>query len=157
MFIRPYLRSDATELASLFFHTIRTVNSKDYSPEQLRAWAPDLTTWDMEKWRNSFSNKHVFLVEDDGVIAGFGELEANGHIDRFYIHKDFVGKGVGKFIYTALEEKARLLKLERLFVEASITAKPFFEKIGFNLIIEQTVERNQVMFTNYVMDKSLKP
>ena len=155
MFIRPFLRSDATELASLFFNTIRTVNIKDYTPVQVRAWAPDLSTWDMEKWRNSFSNKHVYLVEDGGVIAGFGELEANGHIDRFYIHKNFVGKGVGKFIYAALEEKARLLKLERLFVEASITAKPFFEKMGFRLVKEQQVERNQVLLTNFVMEKIL--
>lgn len=153
MFIRPFQRSDATELASLFFNTIRTVNAKDYNLEQLKAWAPDLNTIDMERWRNSFSGKHVFLVEDAGVIAGFGELEPNGHIDRFYIHKDFVGKSVGKFIYGALEEKARLLKLERLFVEASITAKPFFEKMGFNLITEQTVERNQVKFTNFQMEK----
>lgn len=155
MYIRPFQRSDATELASLFFHTVRTINRKDYTFEQLNAWAPELQTVDMEKWRNSFSGKHVFLADVNGKIAGFGELENNGHIDRFYISKDHVGQGVGRFIYASLEEKARLMKLERLFVEASITAKPFFEKMGFALVKEQSVERKNVMLTNFVMEKKL--
>lgn len=155
MFIRPFQRSDATELASLFFNTIRTVNAKDYNPEQLRAWAPNLESWDMDRWRDSFSGKHVFLAEVNGRLAGFGELEPNGHIDRFYISKDHVGQGVGRFIYAALEEKARLLKLKQLFVEASITAKPFFERMGYVVQKEQVVRRNEVDFINFVMTKNL--
>lgn len=39
MFIREYRPSDCRELAELFYHTVHTVNAKDYSPEQLDAWA----------------------------------------------------------------------------------------------------------------------
>lgn len=154
MKLRTYKKTDAKFLAELFYSTIHSVNAADYSKEERNAWAPPLSTWDMEKWEKSFEEKHVFMVEE-GKIAGFGELENNGHIDRFYIHKDFIGLGVGSFIYDLIEAKAVELKLERLFVEASITAKPFFEKMGFIVVKEQRVLRNEVYLTNFVMEKEL--
>ena len=153
MNIRLYQKSDSLPLAKLFFNTIRTVNRRDYSDEQVKAWAPDLSTWDMQAWEKKFENKWVFVAQDGESIAGFGELEPNGHIDRFYIAEFAVGKGVGKLIYQALEKMAKDQKIERLFVEASITAKPFFEKMGFMLVKEQTVGRNEVYFTNFVLEK----
>lgn len=155
MKIRTFKTGDARPLANLFYSTIHHVNKPDYNLEQLNAWAPPLETWDMKKWESSFSNKTVFIVDDNGKYAGFGELEENGHIDRFYINKDYVGLGVGTLIYEQIEAKAYSLKLSRLFVEASLTAKPFFEKMGFNLINEQTVLRNGIELKNFVMEKKL--
>jgi len=39
MFIREYQSSDCKELAKLFYNTVHTVNAKDYTKEQLDAWA----------------------------------------------------------------------------------------------------------------------
>lgn len=39
--------------------------------------------------------------------------------------------------------------------EASITAKPFFERQGYQLIMEQSVERKGVWLVNYRMSKKL--
>ena len=155
MKIRLFKKGDAAPLLSLFHSTIHNINAADYSQEELNAWAPPLASWDMEKWEKSFENKTVFIVED-GKIAGFGELENDGHIDRFYVHWDYVGLGIGSLIYDQIEGKADALKLGRLFVEASITAKPFFEKMGFSLVKSQTVVRNGVELKNYVMEKILK-
>lgn len=155
MIIRSYRPEDAQKLAILFFDTIRTINTKDYSAEQVEAWAPELASWDMQRWQDSFKNKFVFLAEQNDDIMGFAELENDGHIDRFYIHKDFIGKGVGKVLYQAIEEKALSLSIKKLFVEASITARPFFERMGFETVKEQTVERKQVKLNNFVMTKSL--
>ncbi|WPU63433.1 GNAT family N-acetyltransferase [Peredibacter starrii] len=156
MNIRLYQKSDSLPLAELFFNTIRTVNRSHYSDEQVKAWAPDLSSWDMQGWEKKFENKWVFVAQESDVLAGFGELEPNGHIDRFYIAEHAVGKGVGRLIYAAIEEKAKVQKIERLFVEASITARPFFEKMGFVLVKEQTVGRNNVFFTNFVMEKTVE-
>lgn len=156
MNIRFYQKSDALSLAQLFFNTIRTVNRQHYSDEQVKAWAPDLSTWDMQAWEKKFENKWVFVAQDGDVLAGFGELEPNGHIDRFYIAESAVGKGVGRIIYKAIEQMAYDQKIDRLFVEASITAKPFFAKMGFKLVKEQTVGRNDVFFTNFVMEKKVE-
>lgn len=156
MIIRLFNQSDAEPLLHLFFNTIRTVNLGDYSQEQVEAWAPAISTFDPERWKNSFKNKFVFVAESEEKLAGFGELEADGHIDRFYISHHFIGEGVGRKMYSALEEKAFALNIRHLFVEASITAKPFFEKMGFSLINEQIVERNGQRLKNYKMEKFLK-
>nr|WP_231956275.1 hypothetical protein [Aneurinibacillus soli] len=38
---------------------------------------------------------------------------------------------------------------------ASITARPFFERRGYNIVCTQNVERKGVILTNYHMRKSL--
>lgn len=39
MIIRKYRETDCKELADLFFNTVHCVNGKDYTEEQLNAWA----------------------------------------------------------------------------------------------------------------------
>ncbi len=39
MFIRKYESTDCKELAELFYNTVHTINAKDYTKEQLDAWA----------------------------------------------------------------------------------------------------------------------
>ncbi len=47
MVIRAYQTSDCENLAELFYHTVHTVNAKDYTKEQLNVWATG--TVDLEK------------------------------------------------------------------------------------------------------------
>lgn len=151
--IRRFQPEDADQIAQLFHQTVREVNLGDYSSEQVKAWAPD--DLHFRNWAEVCANRDTYVADDAGVIAGFGELEANGHIDCFYCHKDYQRRGVGRQIYAAIEARARDLKLNRLFVEASITAKPFFERLGFMVVKEQQVTRRGVTFTNYAMEKFL--
>lgn len=39
--IRPYKKSDCSELAKIYYYTIHNVNIKDYNEEQVNAWAPE--------------------------------------------------------------------------------------------------------------------
>ena len=52
-----------------------------------------------------------------------------------------------------LEEIASDLKLHRLFVGVSITAKPFFLKKGFKVTIEQEVIYRSIKFKIFQMEK----
>ena len=40
--IRPYQAIDADALWPLFFNTVRLVNVRNYSKEQVEAWAPEI-------------------------------------------------------------------------------------------------------------------
>lgn len=151
MDIRLFQENDAEQIARLFHETIREVNIRDYSIEQVQAWAPDNIHF--RDWAKACSSKFTFVADDKGIIAGFGELEANGHIDCFYCHKDYQRMGVGSNIYNAIETKAYELGINRLFTEASITAKPFFLRMGFSIIKEQQVEARGQAFINYSMEK----
>jgi len=49
-------------------------------------------------WKESVRQRNPFVVEHEGKIIGFAELEANGHIDGFYCHHQWQRKGVGKLL-----------------------------------------------------------
>lgn len=153
MQIRKFHNEDSDLLAHLFFQTVRQINIQDYSQIQVEAWAPE--NRDIEQWRKSFEKKTVFVAEEDGKIVGFGELEPNGHIDRFYVDANWIGKGVGEKIYAEIEHQAITQKTHRLFVEASITAKLFFLRMGFSVLREQSVTIKGVPMNNFVMEKQL--
>jgi len=102
------------------------------------------------------STRHTLVaVQDDRIIA-FAELEEDGHLDMFYVHKDAVGKGIGARLYKAIEQRARERDVTQIHTEASITARPFFERQGFVVVSEQIVERGGVEMTNFAMDKPVQ-
>ncbi|MBW4556899.1 MAG: GNAT family N-acetyltransferase [Trichormus sp. ATA11-4-KO1] len=153
MKVRRYEIGDTEAIMKLFSDTIHEVNIRDYTKAQIDAWTS--VNMDVEVWMNSLKSKFTYVAQEDGNILGFGELEANGHIDRFYCHKDFQGQGVGTKILEQIELTARDLKIQKLFVEASITAKPFFERKKFIVVKKQEVERRGQKLTNFVMEKIL--
>ena len=153
MKIRTYEIGDTEKIVKLFYDTVHEVNIRDYTTAQVDAWAPADT--DIQIWMQSLSSKFTFVAEEGDTIAGFGELEANGHIDRFYCHKDFQKQGIGKLILTQIESKAQELGLKKIFTESSITARSFFEAQGFMVIREQEVERRGQKFINFAMEKNI--
>jgi putative acetyltransferase len=151
MKIRLFHEQDAEQIAQLFHDAVREINIRDYSSNQVNAWAPDDIHF--RNWAKICSERLTYVADDQGVIAGFGELELSGHIDCFYCHKNYQRMGVGRKIYCAIEAKAYELGIHRLYTEASITAKPFFLHMGFEIIREQQVERRGETFVNYSMEK----
>lgn len=151
--VRPYRTDDAPALLALFRDTIRRVNSRDYSPEQVRAWAPD--DIDEQAWAARFAGRFVAVAELQGRPAGFAELEADGHVDRFFVSADHQGRGVGRALMRVLVAEALRLGLRRLYLEASITARPFFESQGLTTLAPQVVSLRGVEFTNYRMERRL--
>ncbi|MEO2091652.1 MAG: GNAT family N-acetyltransferase, partial [Gemmataceae bacterium] len=143
--------ADAPALLTLFRDTIRRVNRRHYNPEQIAAWASDEI--DPAAWAGRFAGRFVVVAEEDDRPVGFAELEADGHIDRVYVSADHVGQGIGKLLLAAVLGEAERRGLTRLFVEASVTARPFFETAGFTLIAEQTVTVRGVEFKNYRMER----
>ena len=148
MIIRKYKPSDCPELIDLFYNTVHTVNSKDYTKEQLDAWATGKA--DREKWNRSLLEHYSFVAVEDEVIVGFGDMDKTGYIDRLFVHKDHQGKGIATAICNKLEQMAP----GNIITHASITAKPFFEKRGYKVVNEQRVKRQGIFLTNYIMEKS---
>jgi UPF0176 protein len=153
MLIRLFQQQDSDRIAQLFHDTIREVNIRDYSPTQVQAWAPDDLYF--TNWTEDCTSNFTYVAEEEGEIIGFAQLETNGHIDCFFCHKDYQRCGVGTRLYRAIEARALELKIERLFVEASITARAFFKSRGFTVVKEQQVFCRGEKLTNFVMEKSL--
>jgi putative acetyltransferase len=161
--LRPYRPDDAPGLLTLFRDTIRRVNARDYSPDQIRAWASD--DIDPDAWADRFAGRFVLVAEevaDEEVVAekpgrpvGFAELEAEGHIDRVYVSADHQRRGIARLLLEAVVAEARRRGVARLFVEASITARPFFEAQGFTVLAPQVVRCRGAEFVNYRMERGL--
>ena len=149
MTLRDYTKTDCAELAELFYDTVHTVNAKDYTQEQLDAWATGKVN--LEAWNESFQAHHTVVAEMDGKIVGFGDMDETGYLDRLYVHRDYQRRGVAAAICDALEQRT---KAAEFTTHASITARPFFEKRGYTVAREQQVERRGVWLTNFVMKKS---
>jgi putative acetyltransferase len=84
--IRRATPNDALAIATLYYHTVKKINSRDYAPVQIEAWAG--ITPDEVKWRERQTNRTTFVDEDNGTIRGFAELEDNGHIGAVYLDAD---------------------------------------------------------------------
>lgn len=154
MKIRLFQDQDADQIAQLFNQTVREINIRDYSSAQVKAWAPDQIHF--RNWTKICSEHFTYVAEHESVIAGFGELSLGGHIDCFYCHKNYQRVGVGREIYGAIEAKAKELGINRLYTEASITARQFFLSMRFSMIREQQMECRGETFINYAMEKFLK-
>ena len=153
MIIRPHKAEDAAELLQLFHDTVHNVNIQDYSQEQINAWAP--ANFDLDRWKERTKGYFIFVAEDDNGILGFAELEANGHIDCFYVHHQKQGLGIGHKLIKEIERKAKALNLNEIYAEVSITARSFFERKGFRVQEEQEISIRGQNLKNYKMNRLL--
>nr|WP_269460869.1 GNAT family N-acetyltransferase [Vibrio splendidus] len=135
----------------IFFHTVRNVNVRDYSQQQVEAWAP--SSFDFALWQKRMNGLQPFVAELDGRVVGYTDLQPSGLIDHFFCHHEYQGKGVGKALMEHVFTVGRVRGVSRYFSEVSITARPFYEHLGFKVVNEQEVEMRGVKLTNYVMEK----
>lgn len=153
MRIRKYQPSDAPELRRLFFDTVHQINIRDYSPEQVAAWAPE--NYDIAAWQNRLKANDPWVCESDGIVVGFADLQSTGYIDQFYVHHLWQGRGVGRQLMTTLLAAAKQQQIAQLWSNVSITAKPFFTHFGFVIAAQQQVAISGISFTNFRMTKQV--
>lgn len=143
--LRPYRPADCPVLAELFYQTVHGVCGKDYTSAQLNAWADGRV--DLPAWDASFQDHTTLVAEWDGVIVGFADLRQDGYLDRLYVHRNYQGRGIAAALLEALPGA--------VLTHASITARPFFERQGWQVVRAQQVERHGVKLTNFVMEKAV--
>lgn len=149
--IRPYQSSDFSVVVKLFKEAVAAINIKHYTPEQVATW----TTINLERWQISLEKNITLVAEVNGTIVGFGDMSHEGYLDRLYVHKEYQARFVAFKIFKALEQKARDLGLEKITTDCSITAKVPAERMGFVIVREQVVEKHDMKFINYHMEKKL--
>ena len=153
--IRAYEMRDAAGVADVFYRSVREVALSDYTPEQVKAWAPGRL--DVERTHQRSSDGRLTLVaadEQDQVVA-FIDLEPDGHIDRLFCAPEAVGQHIASRLYTELEAAARAQGIGRLYTEASELARRFFERKDFIVLERQDKVLRGVPIHNYGMAKTL--
>ena len=151
--VRKSKKSDAAKIARLYHDTVHIINAQDYTKQQINAWAPKV--YEAAFWRRRFQNYTVFVAEAAGDVVGFAEFEITGHIDCFYVHHEWQGQGVGAQLLKHIEATARKKRIYRLFAEVSITAMPFFKKMGFCVVRRHKKFYRNCSFMQFFMEKRI--
>lgn len=152
MNIRRYRKGDVPAMARLFYDTVHGVCAKDYTKEQLDAWADGNV--DPDAWHERFSTSLTLIAESGSDIIGFANLKSD-LLDMLYMSKYYQRLGMGREMVTQLELAARRRGYRRLVTYASATAKPFFLALGWSVVRSNTAIKNGVALNNYLMEKLL--
>lgn len=151
--IRKGTKEDIPEMQKLFVETIQSVCANDYDQSQINVWISGAR--DAERWNNILNEQVVFITEIKDRIVGFSSIKNYNYIDLIYVDKDHQKQGVAYSLSNEMEDIAIQNKQRELTSDVSITAKPFFEKIGFQTIKKQTVLKENISLVNYKMVKKL--
>ncbi|MCS0348405.1 GNAT family N-acetyltransferase [Vibrio diabolicus] len=149
--IRRYRTEDAPILWTLFYHTVRVINRRDYTELQVSAWAP--SDFDLNSWQRTMDTIQPYIAEIEGQVVGYCDLQSDGLIDHFFCHHEYQGQGIGRDLMSFLFSQAKVQGIERLYSEVSITARPFYEKMGFTVKVQQRAEVRGETLTNFMMEK----
>jgi putative acetyltransferase len=154
MLIRPLQPGEELALRSLFHDSVHRLGAAFYTAEQLAAWAPE--DFDAKAWSEHLRRNRPFVAEDrHGQRLGYADLQADGHIDHFFVAADAARCGVGTTLLAFLERRARQLGIARLTADVSLCAEAFFLHHGFRVIERQLPVLRGVALANARMLKSL--
>jgi putative acetyltransferase len=151
--LRPFLAEDAAVLAEIFRESIAELTSDDYSEAQQEAWAS--TADDDESFAKRLGSQLTLVATLDGEPVAFASLAGKDTIDMLYVHPDATGQGAGAVLADALEKLAGARGAEKLTVDASDTARGFFEKRGYVAQQRNTISVGEEWLANTTLTKQL--
>ncbi len=103
------------------------------------------------------TSHNAFVEDKDGNVVACGRLQLNdattGQIRYMAVANDQQGKGLGKIILQALEQKAKDLGAKRIELQARENALDFYKANNYTL-----KEKTHLLFgviQHYLMDKNL--
>ena len=154
MFLRVYKRTDKKALQHLFFDTVHHVCTAHYAAEQLWAWAPAVPN--REAWE-TLDKGYCFVVDYEKNPVGFAAMSPDGVLEMLYVHKAFQRRGIARQLLRHMMQWAASHAIPSLFTDASLTARPFFERHGFQVMATQQPILGGIALPNFRMKKDLEP
>ena len=152
--IRDYRDGDAPILSDLYRRSVEGLGSRAYNPEQIAVWAGLVPSADrLESLMADGRRRRVAEIARE--IAGFADIETDGHVHFLYAAPQATGCGVGSALLGDAEAIARATGAARLYAEASEVARPVFEKAGYRVTERRYFEVEGVAIHNWPVEKSL--
>jgi putative acetyltransferase len=137
----------------IYTASIRSLAAPYYSAEQLAAWAPIPS--DESRWRERPAALHTIVAEADGVAAGFASYTRGGYLDFLFTHPAFARRGVASRLYHRVESALFAVGAPTVTTHASLAARPFFDRHGFQVDAEECVECRGAYLRRFAMHKPL--
>jgi len=151
--MRPMLPDDVPLLAEIFRAAIEDLTADDYSEAQQEAWASAAD--DEEEFGAKLAGELTLVATFGGAPVGFASLAGSTRIDMLYVHPAAAGQGAGAMLCDALEKLGAARGSKELTVDASDSARGFFEKRGFSAQSRNTVSLAGEWLADTTMTKPL--
>ena len=151
--LRPYLAADTALLREIFRDSIEELTADDYSVAQQEAWASAAD--DEAAFGKKLAGQLTLVATLAGSPVGFALLAGKDKIDMLYVHPAAAGQGVGAMLIDALEKLAGSRGAALLAVDASDSARGFFEKRGYVAQQRNSVMVGEEWLANTTLQKQL--
>ena len=134
MDLRKFEPEDAGAVADLIADTLRRSNSRDYPPDFIEA---SIRSLGPDSLRERAGWTHFYLACDEGQIVGCGAIgpywgkEDESSLFNLFVRPEYQRRGIGRAIIQTLEQDPYFLRARRVEIPASLTAVPFYRKMGY--------------------------
>lgn len=135
MKICRFEEKDAKKVSELIIDTLRRTNIKDYSDDSIEN---HVNNFQPENVLKRASWTHFYVAQEKGNIIGCGAIAPywdkldESSLFTIFISLEYQRKGIGRKIIETLEKDEYFLRAKRIEVPASITAIPFYKKMGYS-------------------------
>ena len=123
---------DAKTILEIKQAAIDSIETDEYTDEQLQAWRPDDNA--IGDFRRAIRSDRfvILLAEDRDEPAGYGVLNTKkNRIDAIFIHPDHFGKGIASSLVKQFETRARMQELPEIKIVASMNARSFYQSLDY--------------------------
>ena len=153
--LRPYLPTDAERCAAIFRLSVEELASEDYSADQCAAWAARAD--DSAAFAKRLAGALTLIALIDDEPAGFASLAGAETIDMVYVDPGVARQGVATALLDALVRLAAARGAKTFAGDVSDTARPLFERHGFQAQRRNLVQLDDEWLANTTMTKRLAP
>lgn len=140
--IREFRVGDETALSTIICRCLREVNSADYTSEVIEEHAKSFTPEKIARFLDE--GRRVFVAESDGTVTGTASLARDNRTTEeeyicltVFVLPEHQGTGVGRALMERVERAARGKGAVNLQVPSSITALPFYTRLGYTPVSDR--------------------
>ena len=144
--IRIALPDDALAIHNLHTRSVRGLCARDYPQEVIEGWllgrSPD--------GYKGIAKKEMYVFEESGAIRGFSHVVPI-YIVALFVDPDHTRRGVGRALFEHALALIRASGTVPVPFEGTLTALPFYLKMGCTEIRRSFVEKNHVKVETVLM------
>lgn len=130
--VRRAMTADVTAMSAVMTASITELCASDHGndPEKLAAWTRNKTPEGIQAMLSNPEGR-MFVAELDGLIAAVGAVSSAGMITLNYVSPLARFRGVSKAMLAVLETELKLLGFAEGRLEATATARSFYQSAGW--------------------------
>jgi N-acetylglutamate synthase-like GNAT family acetyltransferase len=134
--VRKATAGDAAQILELRERSILTLCVGDYADERIAAWMGKRIATEYQQW---IEKSPYFVSTLGSKVTGYAAYNPNSQqVLAVYVDPDFVRQGAATSLVRAVQSDARSRGVESLWLDASLTAVPFYKAAGFTPVRETT-------------------